>query len=161
MGSTLFELTGEFLTLQQTLADFDGDISEADKEAEIDKLFADLAENQDQLEDKLDGYVAVMSEFEARFEYRKKEAKRLQILANRDEAEFERLKERLKAFFKLIGKTEFQSKLHKFKLNKTGGKQALDLKRELTQTSFLSFTNCSTALSLDLNQSKLFQQELF
>src|SRR5436190_5809290 len=100
--ATLFELSAEMSELFLAVSGFDDDtegLSEEEKEAKIAELFARWTENADEIDEKLDGYAAVMAEFEARAEVRQSEARRLQELASRDSANYQRLKERLLAFF--------------------------------------------------------------
>lgn len=124
---TLFDLSAEMTELEQKLSDFDGDISEEEKEKEIDDLLARMAENEESINEKLDGYVAVMAEFEGRAELREKEASRLLQLARGDHANTSRLKDRLLSFFLVQGISKRETNFHKFTVAKAGGKQALEI----------------------------------
>lgn len=128
--ATLFELSAEMNELFLAVSGFDDDtegLAEEEKEKLIADLFARWTENADEIDAKLDGYAAVMAEFEARAEYRAGEAKRLSELASRDSANYQRLKERLLAFFIAQGIKKRETAKHIFTVAKAGGKQALEI----------------------------------
>lgn len=115
------------LEMEQILSNFDGDVTDEDKEAAVDALFARWLENGEELKVKIDNYLWLMAELEGRAEIRKKESKRLAELAKRDETNRDRLEMRLYAFLKVTGKTEFETNYHKLKRVAVGGKQRLTL----------------------------------
>lgn len=131
-NKTLFQITGELQILEQVLDDFDGDITDAEKEARIDAVLQQFAENDAEFADKLDSYVYLIADFESRKEFRLAESKRLYALAKQDETNEKRLRLRLKESLKLLNRTDFQTKLHKFKVAKVGGKLPMVLDNNYT-----------------------------
>jgi hypothetical protein len=93
---SLFELTTDVLELEALLVEVGGDVTGEEAEAAVDAYTARLEED---LHNKLDGYVTLIAEFDARAEARAKEAERLKSLSRLDEANAERLRAGLKQFF--------------------------------------------------------------
>lgn len=92
---TLFAIEADREALHEILADVGGDISEAEAEAAID---AWLAENDEDLKEKLERYRLVIRELQASAEFRKAEAEVRTKAAARDLANIERMKRRLLEF---------------------------------------------------------------
>lgn len=130
-NKTLFDLTGEFARLNDFLNDFDGDISDADMEWEIDRIFCDLDLNREQIKQKVDGYIAVIAENEALAEVRMNEAKRLVTLAQRNSANVDKLREKLLFTMKHVLNIEkLDTPFHSLKVSKAGGKRAMVLNEQ-------------------------------
>lgn len=96
MTTSLFDLTTEILELEAMLTAAEGEIPDEETEAALDAYMEQL---EGDLHAKLDGYVTLISEFEARSEMRSKEAERIYALAKADANNADRLRERLKQFF--------------------------------------------------------------
>lgn len=113
----LYEITTELLALEAALEAAEGEVT-----AEQETLHAFLL---DAREDKIDAYVSMIRNTEARAEARKAEAKRIADLAKTDEAKADRLKASLKAHFEATGTTKMNTKRFALSLAKNGGKQAI------------------------------------
>lgn len=125
--ATLFALTGRWLELNGRLFDFDGEITDAEKEIEMDALFEELSETEDDLGEKIDSYIYLMAENDLRAEGMRAEAKRLNELANRSDATTDWMTDRLLDFMKLTKRTEIKTPKHMLKIKGVGGKQAMEL----------------------------------
>ncbi len=121
---SLFDLTSDVLELEALLAEVGGDVTDADAEAAIDAYTAQLEED---LHRKLDGYVTLIAEFDARAEARAKEAERVRHLAQLDEKNAERLRAGLKQFFVRTGREKVETARFRVSLVNAGGKVPLKL----------------------------------
>jgi hypothetical protein len=121
---TLLQLGGDESALSELLAELEGDLTDEETCKAIDQW---IAENQDNLDKKLDGYCHIITELQARAEVRKKEAQRLAELARQDAASAQRLKDRLKWFMESRGMARLETPLHKLSVAQNGGKQAVRL----------------------------------
>jgi hypothetical protein len=138
-NQTLFDLTGEFARLNDLLADFDGDVTDADKEAAIDRILAEADENHELLKQKIDGYISVIAENEASAEIRMTESKRLQTLANQNSANAAKLKERLLFAMKnVLRRDQLDTRFHTLKVTKAGGKRALTVNEQVSSQDYLN-----------------------
>jgi Gp157 protein len=122
---TIFEIGDDIRALHDLLTEIDGDVTEF--EAEIDKW---LAENKANLQNKLNSYGVIISEFSARAKARTEEAARIAALAQFDENQAERLKKRLKLFLESIGETKVETTRYKFAIQRNGGKAPLVVPEE-------------------------------
>jgi Siphovirus Gp157 len=121
---SLFELTSDVLELEALLTAADGEIPDEETERALDEYMAQLDAD---LHAKLDGYVMLIAEFDARAEARLNESKRVRALADADEAHAERLRERLKAFFVRTGRDKVETARFRVSLTNAGGKLPLKL----------------------------------
>lgn len=128
---TLFDLTTDVLQLEELLDSIGGDITDAEVEAQIDQWLAEVSEN---LNDKLDGYVMLVAEYDARSEARKKEAERLLHRSKVDANNRDRLKDRLKYFFERTGKRKVETPRFRISLANNGGKIPLIVIPDLDPT---------------------------
>jgi hypothetical protein len=142
--ATLFALTGRWLELNGRLFNFDGEITDADKEIEMDALFEELEQTIDDVGEKIDSYIYVMAENDLRAEGMRAEAKRLIELANRSDATTEWMTAKLLNFFKVTNRKELQTPKHSLKIKGVGGKRAMELDMkdasELHSESFTKMT---------------------
>lgn len=115
---TLFEIGDEIVALHDLLTECEGELPNAEAEAAIDDW---LAETNVAPEIKVDGYGALIREYEARAEAREVEAKRLMALAGADGNNVRRLKDRLKQFFEANGITKLETRRFRFTIAKNGG----------------------------------------
>lgn len=140
--NTLYELSAELLELQYELESFDGDVSDSETEQKIDALLARAEETGDQVNKKLDGYVAIMEEVESRAERRMRESKRLSELAKKDQNKAAWLMSRLFSFFSVQKIKSRETELHTFTLANAGGLQAMQvdegLDLDLIEDKFLT-----------------------
>lgn len=121
---TLFTITDDLLALHELLSEVGGDVTDEQAEEAVAAWFEELGEDRDK---KLDGYVTLIAEFEARAEMRQKEAKRLQARASVDANNGQRLKDRLKSFFQIMGLKTVETDYHRITLANNGGKLPLIL----------------------------------
>lgn len=117
--ATLYEISGDLTALAALLEESGGDVSEIDAEAAIDTWLNELGAARDV---KLDGYAALIREYEARAEARKLEAHRLTESAKSEANKAARLKERLKQFFALHGLKTLETRRFRLTLANNGGK---------------------------------------
>jgi predicted DNA-binding protein YlxM (UPF0122 family) len=80
----IYDITIDRRLIEEALEFLDGEITDEIAEA--------LAINQDNLEDKIQGYIHVISDYEMKLEYIKKEMDRLKKLKDTSENRLERLK---------------------------------------------------------------------
>ena len=136
---TLFDLSTEAVELDDLLNDFDGDITDEAKEAEIDRFLTDAAENRDSLKSKIDGYIAIIAENDARSEMRQAEAARIARLANENKLTSDRLKSRLIfAMQNILHVEKLETDFHLLKTQKSGGKQSLKLLTDISNEDFVT-----------------------
>ena len=124
MNLTLFEISADMQALAALLEEVGGDVSEADAEAAVD---AWLKENADALQEKLDGYAALIRAFEARGAFRRDEAERVDRLADADERNARRMKDRLRWFFETHGLERVETARHRLSLTSNGGLRPLEV----------------------------------
>lgn len=101
---TIFDIGDDIRALHDLLTEMDGDITEF--EQEIDRW---LAENTENLHQKLNSYGSLLREFEARADARAAEAARITALAEFDERQAARLKARLKLFMDSMGLSKIET----------------------------------------------------
>lgn len=109
----LYELTADFLQLQQMLED-----PEVDSQLIHDTMEAVEGE----LEAKADGYAKVIRNMEGNLVAVKAELDRLSAKKNLLELNIKRLKDHLQASMVATGKTKFKTDLFSFNIQKNGGK---------------------------------------
>lgn len=124
MTRTLFNITDDLLALEELLSEVGGDVSDEQAEEAIMQWLAEIGDDRNA---KLDGYVTLIAEFEARAEMRRREAARIANRAKIDENNCERLKDRLKNFFQIMGYKTVETDYHRITLANNGGKQPLIL----------------------------------
>ena len=123
MAMTLFAISEDMLALDAILDASDGEISD-DAAAALDAWFAELGTARDA---KLDGYCALIREFDARAAARDDEARRLDALAAVDARKSARLQKRLHEFFALHDLRKVETPRFSLSLVANGGKQALEV----------------------------------
>lgn len=116
----LFELTENYRQVYDLITQSDDN--------ENDLLTDTLASIEDALEDKADGYVAVIKNLESDNEGITKEIKRLQARKKTNENGVKRLKESLQDSMNATGKTKFKTALNSFNIQKNP--PSLDIKDE-------------------------------
>lgn len=119
MSQTLYELSEDLAAINDLLTEVGGEITAEDVELIIDSW---LEEARDALTGKLDNYVSLIRQFEARADWRKKEAARLRERAEIDQSAADRLKARLKWFFEKHALERFDTPRFGISLAKNGGK---------------------------------------
>lgn len=108
----LYELTANYLTLQQLLEDPD-----VDSQSIVDSMNA----LEDEIEVKADGYAKVIRNMEGSIAAIKQEQERLSNKRNLLELGIKRLKENLQQSMVATGKTKFKTDLFSFNIQKNGG----------------------------------------
>lgn len=121
---SLFDLTTEVLELEALLTEAGGEIPDEEAEAALDAYIEHL---DGDLHAKLDAYVTLIAEFDARAEARLAESKRVKALADRDALNSERLRGRLKQYFERTGRDKVETKRFRVSLVANGGKLPLNL----------------------------------
>ena len=108
----LFEITGQFLQLQEMLEDGECD----------EKIFEDTLESLNfDFEEKADNYAKIIRNFESQIEALKAEEKRLKERRSVCERNIKRMKEALENAMKLANKRKFKTDLFSFSIAKNGG----------------------------------------
>jgi hypothetical protein len=113
VAMNLYELTGQFLQLQQMLEDPD---------AETDVINDTLEAVEGEIEVKADGYAKVIKNMESDLIGIIAEQERLRIRRNLIESNIKRLKENLQESMTAIGKKKIKTDLFTFNIQKNGGK---------------------------------------
>ena len=109
MNQTLYELTGDFLSLMNMLYDEDVD----------EESLLDACEHiETQIEDKADGYAKIIKGLEANIAGIKAEEKRLEDRRTALENRAEILKHNLEGTMRAMGKTKFKTDLFSFGIRK-------------------------------------------
>lgn len=113
---TLYDIAGEILDIQRAL-------EEADPELAAHAIEAYLRDNAGTLEQKVDGYCALIRNMETLAETRAAEAKRMQELAKADAAKAERLKATLLWFLhEVAGLNKLDTARFRVSVAANGGK---------------------------------------
>jgi hypothetical protein len=133
---TLLDITDDIRALDDILAENGGDLSDPQIESVIseweDGLEADL-------ENKLDAYAALITEWEARSEMRSVEASRLAKRAKIDAAAADALRRRLQYVFESRNLRPVETPRYRIALARNGGKRPLDIHDEVP-AEFLKIT---------------------
>lgn len=109
MNQTLYELTGDFLSLMNMLYDEDVD----------EESLLDACEHiETQIEDKADGYAKIIKGIETNIDGIKAEEKRLKDRRIALENRAEILKHNLEGTMRAMGKTKFKTDLFSFNIRK-------------------------------------------
>lgn len=108
----IYELTADFLRLQEMIEDPDVD---------SDEIQAVMDELNDQLEKKADGYAKMIRNLEGNLAAVKTEQQKLTEKKNLLETGIKRLKEDLQAAMTATGKRKFKTDLFSFNIQKNGG----------------------------------------
>jgi hypothetical protein len=106
MSRTLFAITDDLLALEALLVETGGDVT-------------------DERDAKLDAYCAVIREIEARSAARHAEAARIVALAEQDEREAKRLRERLHQFMVRTGTQRIDTERASIRVQQNGGQAPL------------------------------------
>jgi mitochondrial fission protein ELM1 len=112
MIMNIYELTADFLRLQEMIEDPD---------VESDEIQAVMDELNDQLEKKADGYAKMIRNLEGNLAAVKTEQQKLNEKKNLLEAGIKRLKEDLQTAMIATGKRKFKTDLFSFNIQKNGG----------------------------------------
>jgi hypothetical protein len=115
---TLFEIGDDLTALAELFEDLGGEVTEDEAGQALEAWFDQLGEERDR---KIDGYCALIREFEERSDARELEAKRLMALAGTDANNAKRLKARLKAFFEAQGIKKLETPRFKVGIQANGG----------------------------------------
>jgi hypothetical protein len=124
MPQTLLDITEDLRALDALLEEFGGDISEPAAEAAVSQWVAELEAN---LGRKAEGYAALISELDARVEFRRSEARRLAERAKVDERKADWLRHRLLDAMNRTGTPVIETERYRLSVARNGGKQPLDI----------------------------------
>lgn len=123
---SLFSISGDMLALDDLLDEIGGELPDEETGAAIDAWFAELDKERDR---KVDGYVALIKECEARSRARAARAKEIAELARVDENKAKYLKRRLHEFMSLHQIRKLDTDNSRLSICANGGKLPLILKQ--------------------------------
>lgn len=103
---TLYDISAELSALEELMLEADGDVSDEQIEATIDKWFAEIADAE---AEKIDAYCSLIRNWDVLARARKDEASRLNNERKILESSQARLKNRLLAYMTLHGKAKIQT----------------------------------------------------
>jgi len=109
--ATLTDISGDLAALETLLLEVDGDVSDPEADAAVDRWFAELGSARDQ---KVDDYCSLYEKLKRRGERRRK-------LAESDLKTAARLKERLHHFFEAHGISKLETDSYRLSIAKNGG----------------------------------------
>lgn len=124
MSRTLFQITDDLAALDDLLDEVGGDVSDPRVAAAVEAWMAELDSD---LNRKVDGYAAFITELEARSESRSKEAARLAARAKSDANKAGFLKERLRLALQSRKIKKLETDRYLVTVATNGGKQPLDI----------------------------------
>lgn len=121
---TLLNIMDDFRALDDLLLEINGDISDPRVDEIVTGFLDELGGN---LERKVDGYAAFITELLSRAEVREKEAERLanRVRIDRNTASF--LKDRLKNALAMRGIDKLETDRYRVSIAKNGGKQPVQI----------------------------------
>jgi len=122
---SIFDIADNFEALWQMMEDLDGDITEDPQTFQAYKDFC--AELETNLKDKADSYARIITDANAKAMSIDAEIKRLGKLKTSHVNKAKKLKELLQFAMEKTGQVKFETDLHKFGIQKAGGKQKLDV----------------------------------
>lgn len=122
MGRTLFDISEEYRALDYLLAEQGGDLTSEEVETYVDSLLEEMGRVRSELAEKVDGYVTLLAELDARAELRRAESKRLSTRARIDEDHAKYLKERLKDRLTALGFKSLETPRYRVTVAINGGK---------------------------------------
>lgn len=112
----LYELTDQYLTLQEMC--YDPDVDDQTLKDTMEAIWGEI-------EDKADGYAKIIMEMKANIEVLREEELRLFGRRKQLEERSKWLKDNLEANMRAAGKTKFKTALFSFNIQKNGGLQPL------------------------------------
>ncbi|WP_024547007.1 siphovirus Gp157 family protein [Picosynechococcus sp. NKBG15041c] len=118
--ATLFEITADIRLLEDLLENVDDDKQEA-------MILDFLMGSQDDLKEKVDNYIELIQELQARSTARKEHAKQLMELARTDENKARRLKALLQTHLESLEIKRLNTPRHRVTIAQNGGKAPLIL----------------------------------
>lgn len=118
---SLFDITDEMLRLDQLLSDFDGEITDEEKEKEIDLIFERMTQNKEEFKEKVEAYIYLIKTMRGRASVRKQESDRLALIVKQDEANADRLVNRLVNIMDTLEMSKIQTNLHQIGVQNAGG----------------------------------------
>lgn len=121
---TLFALAADMLALHDLLEECGGDITNEATAAAVDAWFA---ENKERLHEKVDSYVALIREYEARSVALKAEADRLISRRRTTDNAIDGLKTRLQMAMEAMGTAKIDTDENTVQIQANGGKPAMDI----------------------------------
>ncbi|ANV85738.1 hypothetical protein AWQ21_14485 (plasmid) [Picosynechococcus sp. PCC 7003] len=122
--NTLFEITADIRLLEELL-------DNADDQNQEQTILNFLADSQADLKTKVDNYVELIQELQARAIARKDRAKQIQELARNDESKAKRLKTLLQTHLQSLDIKRLDTERHRVTIAKNGGKAPLILREDL------------------------------
>jgi len=125
MTRTLYEISADLAALESILLENAGDISDPAATAAFEEWERELSSD---LIGKVDRYVGLITEMEARAEARQTEAERLQVLSDLDRKAAKSLRERLLQVMESRGIPPLQTPRFRVSIAKNGGKRPLDIR---------------------------------
>lgn len=123
--TSIYELTGEIQELERRLELADEMPSDIEQ-TEMVSHYLTLAEIEGDFADKIDAYVAVYRDLQARAQAQRAEAKNLTDMAKANENNMDRLKEAVKYASEKLGRSKLQGHTHHITVS-TSGRPAIDI----------------------------------
>jgi len=107
MMPSLFQITDDVIALETLIDRLEAD-EELEDEDVVGALSAHLADSEEDLRDKVDGYVSYIRHLEAREKARREEAKHITLLARNDAAAIGRMKDAAKRAARKLGRSKLE-----------------------------------------------------
>jgi uncharacterized membrane protein YccC len=131
--ATLYELTAEIQELEERLSMAEQKPDDWDQETWDTQIFSDLEEfldtreqTEEELAKKIDAYVAVFRNYQARAQAQRAEGKHLYDMAKANENSMDRLKEAVKYASQQLGRSKLQGNTRSITVSETS-KLAVDI----------------------------------
>lgn len=122
---SIFDIADDFEALWEMMEDLDGDITEDPQTFQAYKDFCEELETN--LKTKADSYARIITDANAKADSIEAEIVRLRKLKSSHVKKSQKLKELLFFAMEKTGQVKFETDLHKFAIQKAGGKQKLDV----------------------------------
>lgn len=124
MMANIFEIAQDMRALDDLLTESGGDISDPTAAAAVDAFMLELENN---LEEKVESYLKLVKELEARAKARRDEADRIRNRSKVDTNSAAALKRRLCDALKMIDRKRIETATFKVTVGKPGGKPPIEI----------------------------------
>lgn len=132
--ASIFEIAQDMRALDDLMTESGGDISDPMAAEAIDAFFAEL---EGDLEAKVENYLRLVKELEARADARRSEADRIRNRAKVDENSAKALKRRLTDSLDMIGRTRIETPTFKVTVSSSGGKAPVSIDPDAVTEEFM------------------------
>lgn len=145
--SSLYEITGEYLALQQALLNDELNQDELEEQFEL---------NNKKLEEKADNYARIISNLQGDIDSIVKETSRLNERKKSIDNSIKFLKRNLELSMRATGKTKFKTELFSFNIAKNSGKAPFKV---VVEAKDLPFNLCTTEIKPNIEALRKYVQE--